>query len=83
MNEEAQEKLEAVTEDADRDAEDIGRLNKELARREDEIEGIRLELDDFRNQSSSLGYATPRSSPHRSSEPPSYVSLAFLDRDQS
>lgn len=79
MNQEAQTKLEAVTKNADRGAEDIERLNAELARREDEIEGVCLELDDFRNQSS----ATPGSSEYRSSEPPSYVSLAFLDRYHS
>lgn len=83
MNEEVQAKLDAVPRDADRDAEDIEGLKAELARREDEIERVRLELDDTRNQFSTLGYTTPQSNEYCSSEPPSYVSPALLDRAHS
>jgi len=80
VNEEAQAKLDAATRDAGRDAGDIERLKAELARREDEIERVRLELNDIRNQSSTLEYTTPQSDGYRSSGPPSYVLPALLDR---
>ena len=59
VNEGAQAKLDAATRDAGRDAGDIERLKAELVGREDEIERVRLELNDIRNQSSTLGYVTP------------------------
>jgi len=74
----AQAKLEAATRDADRDAEDIERLEAELARRETEIERVRSDLDDIRNRPNTLGDMTPRSDGYRSSEPPSYVSFALF-----
>ena len=83
MNAEAKAKLEAASKDADRGAEDIERLKAELARREDEIERVRLELDGIKNRPSTLGSTTLRSSGHQSSEPPSYVSFPLLDRDDS
>ena len=83
VNEEGQVKLDVATRDADRDAGDIEKLKAELARREGEIERVRLELDDIRNQSSALGYATPRTDGYRSSEPPSYALPALLDRARS
>ena len=81
-NSEVQAKLEAATDCADKGAEDIERLKAELATREDEIERVRLELDELRNRSSVLGDMTPRSDGHFS-EPPSYVPLALANSDWS
>lgn len=71
MNDQTKAKLEVAT----MDTEDIEGLKEELAKRKDEFEKVRLELDDMRNRSSTPGSVTPGPadttplSPHRTSHP--------------